>query len=334
MEVNRVHAASRIHVVFVVVALVTVASGAAGDDRVQFIPASAHNPGVGNTLRVTDARVFNPDAAESTSVRLAFLPAGADNSNVTEVEVLLEPREAAALDDVVAGLFGEAQAGAIRLRSGMDFLATAARLGAGTVTLQPLGFRQVNNVFQFVGAGDVVVRNASVELASKPAVLAYASVVDNTSGDPIFVSPFANTGTPATTNNPPQGTVDSPADDVTVDAGATDERGLADPAPDSRTVTVNPAGVTLSQVQTSIFTPQCIGCHGGSDPTSDLNLEAGQAHSNLVNVPATTQSGTRVVPFDPDSSVLVVFLEDGHRNLPPADIQAIRDWITAGALDN
>jgi hypothetical protein len=65
-----------------------------------------------------------------------------------------------------------------------------------------------------------------------------------------------------------------------------------------------------------------------------MNLEAGQSHSNLVNVPASTQSGTRVVPFDPDSSVLVLFLEDGHRSLPPADIQAIRDWITAGALDN
>ncbi len=709
--------------------VVTPALRADDGDHLQFIRASAHNPGVGDTLWVTDARVFNPDAAEPMAIWLAFLPPGADNTTASEIMVDVGPRQAVALDDLVASLFGEAQAGAVRLRSSGAFLATsrtynigdgssgtygqfipavdaeaalsqgillqaandpdpsgfrtnvgfvnptlepctvtfevfdlvnATRLGSGTVTLPPLGFRQVNNVFQFVGAGDVVVRNASVELSAEPPVLAYASVVDNTSGDPIFVSPSADTGTPATANNPPEGTILSPAGDLTVDAGATvafagtasdpdgdpvsvlwdfgdgmtstelepgdhtypeagsftvtftatdengladptpdsrtitvlgdnqppdgiitqptgdltvplgdpvtfagtvsdpdgdqvtvlwdfgdggsstevspgnytyaaagtysvtftaadelgladptpdsrtitvlgdnqppdgvitqptgdltvplgdpvtfagtasdpdgdqvtvlwdfgdggsssevspgtytyaaagtysvtftatdehgladptpdsrmitvqapnsapdglitepaanvtisagesvsfagtvsdpdgdqvtvlwdfgdgitstqlvpgphtytdagtysvtftatDEHGLADPTPDSRVVTVNPAATTLTQIQSAVFTPQCVGCHGGSNASADLNLEAGQAHSNLVNVPATTQSGVRVVPFDPDSSVLVLFLEDGHRNLPQPDIQTIRDWISAGALDN
>ncbi len=36
---------------------------------------------------------------------------------------------------------------------------------------------------------------------------------------------------------------------------------LADPTPDARTVTVNPAAPTLSEVQCSIFTPRCVACH-------------------------------------------------------------------------
>ena len=39
-------------------------------------------------------------------------------------------------------------------------------------------------------------------LATAP-VLGYASVVDNMSGDAIFVTPSADTGTPPNQNNPP-----------------------------------------------------------------------------------------------------------------------------------
>jgi hypothetical protein len=67
-----------------------------------------------------------------------------------------------------------------------------------------------------------------------------------------------------------------------------------------------------------------------------MNLEAGQAWSNLVNVPATTQGGFRVVPGDPSNSVLFTFLTAGHRSgsVTAADRQLISDWISAGALDN
>jgi hypothetical protein len=65
-----------------------------------------------------------------------------------------------------------------------------------------------------------------------------------------------------------------------------------------------------------------------------MNLSSGQSHSNLVNVPATTRSGIRVIPGNPGSSVLIIQLNDGHRNLSTAEIQQISGWISAGAQNN
>ena len=94
------------------------------------------------------------------------------------------------------------------------------------------------------------------------------------------------------------------------------------------------SAATLTQIQTTLFTPSCVGCHGGSNPTAGMNLSSGNAYSNLVNVPATTQSGIRVVPGSPSTSVLYLKLQSGHRNVSTQNRQMISDWITAGALNN
>ncbi len=65
-----------------------------------------------------------------------------------------------------------------------------------------------------------------------------------------------------------------------------------------------------------------------------MDLRAGQSYSNLVNVPATTQSGIRVIPFNPDQSVLVLKLAGGHRNVSATNQNNIKSWISAGALNN
>ena len=65
-----------------------------------------------------------------------------------------------------------------------------------------------------------------------------------------------------------------------------------------------------------------------------MDLTVGHSYSNLVNVPATTQPGTRVIPFDPTNSVLVKKLAGGHRNVPQSEQDAIKAWISAGALNN
>lgn len=122
----------------------------------------------------------------------------------------------------------------------------------------------------------------------------------------------------------------------TVRLTATDSKGLVDPAPPTRTVTVNPAGgtaPTLTQIQTTIFTASCTSCHsaGGS---AGMNLTAGNAYSNLVNVPATTLPGLRVVPGSPSTSALVTQLANGHRSVSAANQALISAWITAGALNN
>jgi len=65
-----------------------------------------------------------------------------------------------------------------------------------------------------------------------------------------------------------------------------------------------------------------------------MNLTAGQSYSNLVNVPAACVGGIRVIPFNPDQSALVIQLASGHRNVPANLQNDIRNWISAGALNN
>ena len=54
-------------------------------EYVQYIPAIASAPGVGDSFFVTDARVFNPDPAETITVQLAFLKHDANNTGVAEI---------------------------------------------------------------------------------------------------------------------------------------------------------------------------------------------------------------------------------------------------------
>jgi len=102
----------------------------------------------------------------------------------------------------------------------------------------------------------------------------------------------------------------------------------------TRTPTSPPTTVTLSSLQASLFTPSCTGCHSGTGADADLDLSTGQSYVNLVNVAATTQSGTRVIPFNPDQSVLVLKLASGHRSVSSANQNNIRNWISSGAFNN
>lgn len=120
----------------------------------------------------------------------------------------------------------------------------------------------------------------------------------------------------------------------TVRLTATDSHGLADPNPPTRTIIVTAASApTLTQIQTTIFTPLCVSCHG-TGGAAGMNLTAGSAYTNLVNVPATTLPGLRVVPGNPATSALVVQLANGHRSVSAANQSLISAWITAGAPNN
>lgn len=174
--------------------------------------------------------------------------------------------------------------------------------------------------------------SGNVTIAAGESVF-FAGSVSDPDGDSVTVAWDFGDGMSSTTLSHGNHAYSNPGV-FTVTLTATDQHGLADPTPATRTITVTAAAATLTQIQSQIFTPQCAGCHGGGSPTANLNLEQGQAYSNLVNVPAATQSGTLVVPNNPDNSVLVTFLEDGHRSLPQAMIDLIRDWINSGAPDN
>ena len=76
---------------------------------------------------------------------------------------------------------------------------------------------------------------------------------------------------------------------------------------------------------------QCVGCHNGSEPP---NLEDMVSYDELLN--------GYVVPGDADASILYKSLLgiDGVSLMPPgsqwpdAKINAVKDWIDQGALNN
>ncbi len=89
-------------------------------------------------------------------------------------------------------------------------------------------------------------------------------------------------------------------------------------------------------------------CHGGAAPARGLDLSAGAAYGDLVDVPSQyAPQLMRVRPGLPDSSFALLVLSDdpavrlGYYRMPltrypmPAPVvQTIRNWIANGAPDN
>jgi hypothetical protein len=105
---------------------------------------------------------------------------------------------------------------------------------------------------------------------------------------------------------------------------------------------------TLTQLQADIFTPICSVCHtgvGASLPGSQ-NLTAGHSYSSIVNVSSIeVPTMKRIVPGDPDSSYLVLKIQGSEGivgvQMPAsggphtqAQIDEVRAWVAAGALNN
>ena len=106
-----------------------------------------------------------------------------------------------------------------------------------------------------------------------------------------------------------------------------------------------PLASTLESIQTNIFSAVCaVKCHRLPTPKKDLNLEAGEAYENLVNVPSVgIPAMMRVLPGDADNSYIIWKLEgrEGIRNkqmplnlpaLPSDQIDSIKTWINEGAV--
>jgi len=103
-------------------------------------------------------------------------------------------------------------------------------------------------------------------------------------------------------------------------------------------------GPNFSEIQAGLFTPDCASCHGGANPSASLNLAAGSSYANLVGIASTQDAGIqRVNAGNPDMSYLIAKLEGTAATgdvMPPsgmiaqADIDMVRQWITAGAIDD
>ena len=129
-------------------------------------------------------------------------------------------------------------------------------------------------------------------------------------------------------------------------AEAEDAAGNVGTSDDVAVTVSNGSGVTLAQIQATVFTPICAGCHTG--PTSGtlpggMNLSnASASFASLVGVASLQVPGLqRVEPGDPDNSYLIHKLEGtqtvgvrmpfGGQPLPQATIDQIRGWIADGA---
>jgi len=111
---------------------------------------------------------------------------------------------------------------------------------------------------------------------------------------------------------------------------------------------IEPDEPTLTAVQARIFSQGCAlsGCHAGSAAPMGLDLREGFAFSHTVNVPSLQVPALmRVAPGNPDASYLVMKVEGsegivgsrmplGMSPLPQRDLDLLRAWILAGALDD
>src|SRR5579862_3628107 len=100
----------------------------------------------------------------------------------------------------------------------------------------------------------------------------------------------------------------------------------------------------FQSIQDNVFTPICSKCHIGASAPEGLQLDAAHSYNLLVGVPSVEEpSFDRVKPSDPDHSYMVLKIEGapgidggqmplGETPLPQATIDAIRAWISNGAM--
>jgi len=143
-----------------------------------------------------------------------------------------------------------------------------------------------------------------------------------------------------------------PDGSVSLKATATDADGNVGSSAVSTVTVANtaPATVTLTQLQTQIFTPICSVCHTGIGTTLPgvQNLTAGHTFASIVGV-ASIEKPTllRIKPNDPTNSYLIQKITGGagltqmplgcptsQPCLDQATIDQVKAWVSAGALNN
>ena len=108
-----------------------------------------------------------------------------------------------------------------------------------------------------------------------------------------------------------------------------------------------PVGGAFGKIQDEIFTVSCASsdCHSGAGAPDGLDLTAGQAYENIVNVRSVQMPDLfRIEPGDPDNSYLVRKVEGrgiaanrmplGGPPLSSEQIDLIRAWVSDGAPDD
>lgn len=106
-----------------------------------------------------------------------------------------------------------------------------------------------------------------------------------------------------------------------------------------------PPVVTLGQVWSQIISPVCLSCHGPGEGGLVMGQTTTSFRTATVGQASSCGSQAYIVAGDADASYLVKKIEGqagicgarmpfGGPYLSPTQINLIRDWIDAGALDN
>ncbi len=101
-----------------------------------------------------------------------------------------------------------------------------------------------------------------------------------------------------------------------------------------------PGNVSFVNDVQPVFDQNCTSCHPNS---GNLDLTAGNSYNQLVNVDASGYSAKRVVPGDPEHSVLYKKIDGSGaygsnmplgNSLSASQIALIKQWIEEGARNN
>lgn len=174
-------------------------------------------------------------------------------------------------------------------------------------------------------------------------------------GDPLTYTWTTSAASPGTFTNATASAAQWRSPDISADTAYTLEITVSD-GTDSVTRTVDVV-VSVPQYARDIqplWNSLCTNCHSSAG-RGGLNLLAGSSHASLVNTPAAGTpcgpssgvSRTRVVPNNPDASLLVNKLtatpvcgirmpqgSESHFDNNPGELTRIRSWILAGAPNN
>ncbi len=86
----------------------------------------------------------------------------------------------------------------------------------------------------------------------------------------------------------------------------------------------------FDEIFNALFEGRCAACHGGESPTGGLDV------TTYAGVLAGGVSGPGIVPGDPDASMIYQRQSSGghYGQLLPEELEALREWILAGAPEN
>ncbi len=111
--------------------------------------------------------------------------------------------------------------------------------------------------------------------------------------------------------------------------------------PARTTVTAHAQDTTVSFARdiVPILERSCHQCHGGEDEDGLQTVELGLNMTTYEGLMAGSQDGTVIEPGKPDESYIIDMVKFGDMPeegdpLSPEEIELIRKWIAAGALNN